>query len=67
MESQYEVIGHQQRLSVYVIPMRILHCDSETFSFDVCVFDEDLKIYCPDYPVQGCGMWKNVFAKCSVM
>ena len=48
MEMQYEVRGCQQRLTASVIPVRILHCESEVNRFDVSVFDMDCKVYCPD-------------------
>ena len=67
MEMQYEVRGCQQRLTASVIPVRILHCESEVNRFDVSVFDMDYKVYCPDYPVQKCGLWKNVAGNCCVM
>ena len=66
LEAQYEIVGLQQQLRVSVVPVRILHCESDNNQFDVSVFDMDCKIYCPDYPVQTCGLWKNMMSKCSV-
>ena len=67
MEIQNEVRGYQQRLTVSVVPVRILHCESEVNRFDVSVFDMDCKVYCPDYPVQKCGLWRNLVGNCTVM
>ena len=67
MLREYEVVCHEQLLTVSIIPVRILHCQSGVNQFSVSVFDNDLKGFCPDYPVQKCGVWKNLSSSCSVL
>ena len=67
MVSEYEVVCHQQMLTVSIIPIRILQCQSGEYQFSVSVFDNDRKVFCPDYPVQKCGVWKNLSSSCSIL
>ena len=60
-------MNHQQQLTISVIPLRVLYCQSGEHMFYVTVFDLDHKIYCPEYPVQKCGFWNNMNASCSIM
>ena len=51
--SEYEVVCHQQMLTVSIIPIRILQCQSGEYQFSVSVFDNDRKVFCPDYLPNG--------------
>lgn len=66
LERDYEVVLRQQQLTIFVIPVCTLHCNSDGHQFFASVFDSDLKVFCPDYPVQKLGLWKNL-SSCSVM
>ena len=39
------MVCHEQLLTVSIIPVRILHCQSGVNQFSVSVFDNDLKVF----------------------
>ena len=50
-----------------MVPIRVLHCRSGDAEFFADVFDKDLKVFCPDFPVQKCAWFSNLKHSCSIM
>ena len=64
---EYEVLLRWQKLVVGMVPIRVLHCRSGDAEFFADVFDKDLKVFCPDFPVQKCAWLSNLKHSCSIM
>lgn len=66
-EQERDVLLREQKLVVRMVPIRVLHCQVGEKEFFADVFDNDRKVFCPDYPVQKCALFNNLKHSCCIL